>query len=108
MMRLYTFAGQAQAKIAPIQPVAFSSKIKTLLRGDIPLADLPREALRRRKVTNHQRQERESLDVLANTPARLSEPFASQSSAELLTHFRVRSTCFFPADLEQIGKHQLE
>jgi len=75
--------------------VALSDKLKTLLRGDVSLADLPREALRRKKAANRQKQERRDLDKIANEPARLAARFAGLSNAELLTHFRERDISFF-------------
>ena len=86
-----------------------SSKIRKLFRGDVPFFDLPREALRRKKVVSRQKQERRDLENLHNAPARLASHFASTSTAELLTHYRERNVSFFPIkDLDKIAKLQPE
>jgi hypothetical protein len=76
--------------------MTFSSKIRTLLRGDVRLMDLPRETFRRKKAASHQDQERRNLEKIANAPVRLAPRFRSLSSGELLSHFRKRDVCFFP------------
>lgn len=79
--------------------------MRTIFRGDIPLTDLPREALRRKKIAAHQKQERRSLEKLAGTQAGLAPQFAPLPPADLLTHFRQRNVSFFPVnDLGQIAK----
>ncbi len=89
--------------------MALSSKIRTIFRGDINLADLPREFLRRKRVASHQKQERRDLENLQNAPARLLPEFAQLSSSELLSHLRERNVSFFPVkELDQIAKLQLE
>ncbi|MBK8466433.1 MAG: alginate lyase family protein [Chloracidobacterium sp.] len=108
MMRLYTFVGSTQAKIRSLT-MTFSSKIRTLFRGDVRFSDLPREALRRKKVIAHQKQERRDLEKLHDAQARLTNQFASVSTSELLTHFRERTVSFFPIkELDQIAKLQSE
>ena len=85
------------------------SKIKTIFRGDVPLLDLPREVLRRKKMATRQKQERRELDKLTNTPVKLSRQFASASLTELLTHFRGRNVSFFPVgERSRIAKLQTE
>lgn len=79
--------------------MTLSSKIKTIFRGDVPLSDLPREALRRKKAANRQRQERINLEKLHTAPARLASQFASLSTSDLLTHFRTRTVSFFPLNV---------
>ncbi len=89
--------------------MSFSSKIRTLFRGDVPFFDLPREAIRRKKAVSRQKQERRDLKNLHNAPARLASQFASISTAELLTHFRERNVSFFRVkDLDKFAKLQLE
>ena len=89
--------------------MTFLSKIKTLFRGNVRFYDLPREALRRKKVIDHQKQERRSLEKIANESANLAPKFASLSTPELQTHFRERNVSFFPIeDLDKIAKLQAE
>src|SRR6476620_73620 len=64
------------------------SKLKTVFRGDIPISQLPREALRRRQSAARQRAYRNALDVLNETPARLLPEFAKYSPSQLLAHFQ--------------------
>ena len=89
-----------------------SNKIKTVFRGDIPLADLPREFLRRKKAAKKQKQERRDLDKINDSSARLSAQFSSLSPAELLTHFHRRNVSFFSCagsgDLERIKELHLQ
>jgi len=112
MMRLYTFVSRAQAKSIVSNAkhsMTFLGKIRKLFRGNVRFHDLPREALRRKKVIAHQKQERRDLEKLQNLPARLTNQFASFPPAELLTHFRERNVSFFSVtELEHIGKLQSE
>ncbi len=92
--------------------MSISSKIRTIFRGRVPLTDLPREILRRKKAANRQRRERRDLEKLNDVPARLAPRFASLAPAELLRHFRERNVSFFPFNnsdnLEPITKMQSE
>ena len=89
--------------------MTLSSKIKTIFRGRVPLLDLPREVLRRKKMADRQKQQRRDLEKLASAPARLVHQFASASPAELLTHFRERNVSFFPVgERSRIAKLQTE
>lgn len=87
-----------------------SSKIKTVFRGDVSIADLPREFLRRKKAADRQKSERRDLDKINDSPARLSAQFSSLSPAELLSHFHERNVSFFPFsnDLERIKDLHLQ
>lgn len=90
--------------------MSISSKIKTVFRGDVPLGDLPREFLRRKKAADRQKRERHELDKINDSPARLFAQFSSLSPDRLLTHFRERNVSFFPFpnDLEQIKRLHLQ
>lgn len=92
--------------------MSISSKIKTIFRGDIPFYDLPRELLRRKRATDRHKIERRELDEINNSPARLTAQYGSLTAAELLTHFRDRSTSFFRIsgcdNRDQIAKLQSE
>jgi uncharacterized heparinase superfamily protein len=78
--------------------MSISSKIKTVFRGDVPLADLPREAARRRQRAARRKQERRDLETINNAPARLVDRFNTLSTPDLLQHFRERSFSFFQFD----------
>ncbi len=71
--------------------MGISSKIKTIFRGDVPFTDLPREALRRKKASDHKKNERGQIDKINRTPAQFTPHFASLKAVELLTHFRERT-----------------
>ena len=72
------------------------SKLKTVFRGDIPIDHLRHEAWRRRKAAARQKAERNALDALNGTPARLLPEFAKYSSPQLLNHFQSRERPSFP------------
>src|SRR4051794_5746224 len=67
-------------------------KIRRALRGEVDARTLAREAVRRSRLAGAQRRERASLERLAQTPARLHKEFAGLSPAELLKHFRTRTS----------------
>jgi hypothetical protein len=67
------------------------------LGGDISFAQGIREGFRRGRATAARRRERTALGELASQPAHLLPEFQKLSSAELLNHFRNRtSPKFFP------------
>lgn len=85
------------------------SKIKTIFRGDLPLADLPSEAIRRQKAANRRKIERRDHERINNSLARFAAEFGSLTPAELLTHFRGRSVSFFAAaNLKKLSNLQTE
>ena len=89
--------------------MTFSNKIRTLFRGNVRFFDLPREAMRRKKVIDHQKQERRDREKIAGKSARLALQFASASTSELLTHFRERNASFFRVeDLVQVATQRSE
>lgn len=67
-------------------------KVKRALRGEVDARTLAREAWRRSRVARERRHERSSLERLAQAPARLRTEFARLSPAELLEHFRSRTS----------------
>ena len=77
--------------------MTISNKIRTIFRGDVRLADLPKEALRRRNAADRQKRERKEINKINIEPARLAPGFATASNAVLLQHFRQRSAgAFWP------------
>ena len=77
--------------------MAILSKARKIFRGDVDARDAASEALRRVKLTRERRRERASLATLDQQPARLREEFARIRAADLLAHFRTRtSPKFFP------------
>ena len=72
-----------------------------MFRGDLAFADLPRELMRRRRVAAQRVVERRDLEILADTPARLSAAYAQMPDQELVRHFAERPVGFF--DLEGIA-----
>jgi len=80
--------------------MSISSKFKSLFRGNVPISDLAREALRRRRAAVRRGAERRDLDEIAGSPARLLPAFASLDATQLAQHFSARATPFFwPVDL---------
>jgi len=68
-----------------------------VLGGRISFTQATREAFRRGRAAASRRRERERLDELAATSARLRPEFLNLSSSDLLKHFRERETpAFFP------------
>ena len=91
--------------------MGISSKIKTIFRGDVPFTDLPREALRRKKATDHQKNERIQINKINSTPAQFTQQFASLKAGELLTHFHERTQPYLwiaADERESIAKLQRE
>ena len=78
--------------------MAIPSRIKTLFRGELRLADMPREALRRRRVAAHRREERQLIAEIDAASARLSSEFAEMSPDELLAHFAGEERCRVRSD----------
>jgi hypothetical protein len=80
-----------------------------MLRGDVSLATAALEAVRRANGSLLRRRERRQLAQLNRQPARLTPEFARRPRAELLAHFRSRtSPKFFPgfSDLATTAKLQ--
>jgi hypothetical protein len=78
-------------------------KLKTVLRGDVPVRDLPREFVRRRRVASHRSVERRMLDEIAAAPARLVSEYAVLTDGELRERFRTRpSAVFAPASADEL------
>lgn len=71
------------------------SKFRRMLRGDVSVSTVAREAWRRSRVALQQKQERASLDQFDKRPARLGRDFSRLSPAALLDHFRTRATPLF-------------
>ena len=77
------------------------SKAKRALRGDVNAGTAALEALRRARGALGRRNERARLANLNREPARLTREFANMSAADLLAHFRTRtSPQFFPGFTE--------
>ncbi|HEX5704190.1 MAG TPA: alginate lyase family protein [Pyrinomonadaceae bacterium] len=73
------------------------SAIKRMLRGEVSAGTAALEALRRVNLRLQRRRERQRLQKLNHQPARLTPEFARLSRAQLLEHFRARSSPkFFP------------
>ncbi len=68
--------------------MAVLKKIKRAVRGEVKLTTVALEAIRRSRVTLHERKERSSIAEQANEPASLSPPYSRMSGEELLAHFR--------------------
>src|SRR6188768_1835749 len=75
--------------------MTIASKMATLFRGDVPLGDLPREFLRRRKVARHRERERREVEAIDETPARLAGEYRQLTNTELLVHFKDLPYAFF-------------
>jgi Heparinase II/III N-terminus/Heparinase II/III-like protein len=74
--------------------MAVLKKIKRAVRGEVKLATVAREAIRRSRVALQQRKERASLD--RDEPLSLLPPFSQMSADELLAHFQgTRAARFF-------------
>ncbi|MEO7539055.1 MAG: alginate lyase family protein [Pyrinomonadaceae bacterium] len=86
--------------------MSLSSKIRTIFRGDLAIADLPREVVRRRRAAGKRRIERRELENIGRSPARLSPRFASLTEVERLRHFRERDAALF--DLDGVAARQRE
>ncbi len=77
--------------------MAILTKIRRMLRGEVSVRTAALETWRRIRAALQQRRERTDLAQLDRQPARLSSEFAGLSAAELLAHFRSRSSPeFFP------------
>src|SRR5437588_21091 len=76
--------------------MSITSRIKRALRGEVGLRAALLEAGRRGGVALRRRRERAALDGQtkdgAALKARLAQAFARMSDAELLAHFRARTT----------------
>src|SRR5687767_4476725 len=68
------------------------SAIKRMLRGEVSAGTAALEALRRINLRLQHRRERQHLQKLNHQPARLTPEFARFSRAQLLEHFRARSS----------------
>lgn len=79
------------------RPSSIIPKLKRVLRGEVKLNTVAREAWRRSRVALQQSQERATLDQFDKRPARLRRDFAQLTTSALLNHFRSRATpLFFP------------
>src|SRR5690242_11265838 len=67
---------------AIISTMNLSNKIRTIFRGDISLADLPREALRRKRAAERQREERSKLEQINAAQPRLTPQIADLGGVE--------------------------
>jgi hypothetical protein len=80
-----------------LHPSAFILRLRRMLRGEVDVRTLLREASRRIQVARGRRREREQLTTLNHQPARLREGFARRPPPELLAHFQSRAAPqFFP------------
>ena len=68
--------------------MAVLTKIKRALRGDVKLTTVALEAIRRSRVSLHEKKERASIGEEAKTQASLLPPYSGMSADELLAHFR--------------------
>ena len=73
-------------------PSSYILKLRRVLRGDVKVHTIAREAWRRSHAALQQRHERATLDQLNKRPARLHRDFERLSATELLNHFRSRAT----------------
>src|ERR1700704_1691215 len=77
--------------------MAIFTKIRRMLRGEVSVGTAALETWRRIRASLQQRRERAELGQLDRQPARLNSEFSRLSAAELLAHFRSRSSpAFFP------------
>lgn len=67
--------------------MAIPRRIRTIFRGDLSLANLSREAVRRQRAAVHRRRERRMIDQIETAPAHLLPEFAKLSADEFLRHF---------------------
>jgi hypothetical protein len=67
-------------------------RIRRALRGEVDAGTIAREAIRRTRASFRQRRERSELEELNTRPARLLPPYAKLAPAELLAHFRDRTS----------------
>ncbi len=75
--------------------MAVLRKIKRALRGDVKLTTVALEAIRRSRVSLHERKERASIGEQAEKRASLSPPYSRMGADELLAHFRQREAKLF-------------
>jgi hypothetical protein len=73
-------------------PSSLIPKIRRALRGEVSARVVALEAIRRSRVKFERRRERARLERLDGQPARLRAEFARMSGAELLIHFRERTS----------------
>jgi hypothetical protein len=71
------------------------NKVKRALRGEVDARTLALEAWRRSRAARERSRERASLESLADTQANLRARYAQLSPAELLNHFRNRTSPVF-------------
>lgn len=67
-------------------------KIKRAVRGDVALSTAALETLRRGSAAIGSRRDRAKLELLRDEPARLRPPFDGFSEAELVNHFKSRTS----------------
>ena len=68
--------------------MAVLKKIQRAIRGEVKLTTVAREAIRRSRVSLHERKERASIGEQANEPASLLSPYSQMTAEELLAHFK--------------------
>lgn len=79
-------------------------RIKRAMRGQVDSRAVALEAWRRSRAKLERRRERGALDQLDAQPARLRAEFAGMPAAELLRHFRQRSTPKFFSGFDSISE----
>ena len=85
------------------------SAIKRMLRGEVSAGTAALEAVRRVNVGLLRRREQKQLAELNRQPARLTPEFTRLSRAQLLEHFRARSSPkFFPGFVDTIKTASLQ
>jgi hypothetical protein len=93
----YSQLSKSSERSPKSHPAILTKGIRSVLGGQVSLGRATREAFRRGRAAVQSRRERAILDELATQPARLRPEFQSLSPADLLQHFRERSTPqFFP------------
>ena len=75
-----------------LHPSSLIPKLRRALRGEVDARTLALEAWRRSRAARDRRRERESLERLTNSPARLRSEISRLSPSELIDHFRNRTT----------------
>ena len=87
-----------------LHPSAFILALRRALRGEVDARTLALEAWRRSRAARDRRRERESLERLTNSPARLRSEISRLSPSELLDHFRNRTTPKFLPGFSTLSK----
>lgn len=85
-------------------PSVLIPKLRRALRGEVDARAVALETLRRGRASLTRRRERSSLVHLDERPARLHARYARFSPAELLEHFRRRTSPKFPPGFDQSNR----